>query len=124
MKRAKDVFLILGAIVSFLLFAGFFFLGISNYIMPALLDNLLKIVKQLTKISIARSAKLAYLFFALGAVELFSSVIALIARAKARPTPYTLTLIFHILKGMDLLVIIGCICGIISYRNGDELTIA
>lgn len=126
MKKAKNIFLILGAILNILLFGGFLFLGIAHYIMPGLIDKILVIVNNLLKFlhfSIKHTPMLAIIFFVVAGVELFSAVLALIARKKAKPSVYVLTLLFNLVKAFDIFNILGCVFGIISYRNGDELTV-
>lgn len=125
MKKAKNVILIIAASINFLIFAGFLVLGIIMKI-EATANNLALNYASTLEISYATTRKyidlIGIALLAYGIIcGLYGSYI-LFARHKARPVPYTIGIILGLIKGLDLLSIIGYGVGIVSYRNGDELT--
>lgn len=127
MKKAKSVLLILSAIYSFLAAIGLIALAVFSLLLGnaevteqnaanlnMTLEDLQNLV-QFLKI-------LAIPFIVLALFSLFAGVFALIANHKRKNGFYVASIIIGIFADLNILMILGSIFGMISIRNGDELT--
>ena len=127
MKKAKSVLLILSAIYSLLAAIGLIVIAVFSLLLGNAevteqnaanlnmtvenLQNLLQFLKIL-----------AIPFIILALFSLFASVFALIANHKRTNGFYVASIIIGIFADLNILMILGSIFGMISIRNGDELT--
>ena len=126
MKKAKSVLLILSAIHSFLTAIGLIVLAVFSFLLRNAeateqnaanshmtvedLQNLLQFLKILAIPSII-----------LALISLFACVFALIANHKRKNGFYVGSIIIGVFN-FNILMILGSIFGMVSIRNGDELT--
>lgn len=125
MKKAKNVILIISAIINILVFAVFLILGILMKV-EVTANNLALNYAPIIGISYATTRTyiglISTVLIVYGIICGLYSGYVLFARHRARPVSYVVGIILAVIKGLDLLSIIGYIIGIVSYRNGDELT--
>ena len=129
MKKAKNILLVLSAILSFLMTILLIVVG-SVMMLISGAQNRQDIIARLG-MNLDEAGMNAFfnmlnliatVAIVFGVLQLIAGIFALVAKAKKQYSYYGVAIGIGVLSGLNVPLILGSIFGIISFRNGDELT--
>ena len=129
MKKAKNILLVLSAILSFLM--TIFLIVVGSIMM--LISGAQNRQDIITRLGMNLDEAGMNAFFNMlnliatvaivfGVLQLIAGIFSIVAKAKKQYSYYGIAIAIGVLSGLNVPLILGSIFGIISFRNGDELT--